>query len=140
MPYADVAAAIGAEVDWVIETIKRFNAEGKVRRVGVIPNHYALGYTENGMTVWDVPGDALDEVGPVVARLDFVTHCYERPRHAGVWGVQLLRDDPRADGGRKRAPDRGGQRADGRVLGSRRERLGHAVLDPNLEEDGDPHR
>lgn len=84
-PYADVAAAIDADVDWVIETVKRFEAEGKVRRVGVIPNHYALGYTENGMTVWDVPEDALDEVGPAVASLDFVTHCYERPRHAGVW-------------------------------------------------------
>jgi DNA-binding Lrp family transcriptional regulator len=84
-PYADVAAALGADVDWVIETIKRFDAEGKVRRVGVIPNHYALGYTENGMTVWDVPEDVLDEVGPAVAALDFVTHCYERPRHAGVW-------------------------------------------------------
>ncbi|PHQ37557.1 heme biosynthesis protein [Halorubrum persicum] len=84
-PYADVAAAIGADTDWVIETIKRFNAEGKVRRVGVIPNHYALGYTENGMTVWDVPEDALDEVGPAVAGLDFVTHCYQRPRHEGVW-------------------------------------------------------
>ncbi|WP_128904500.1 siroheme decarboxylase subunit beta [Halorubrum amylolyticum] len=84
-PYADVAAAIGADTDWVIETIKRFDAEGKVRRVGVIPNHYALGYTENGMTVWDVPEKALDEVGPAVAGLDFVTHCYQRPRHAGVW-------------------------------------------------------
>jgi len=84
-PYADVAAALDADVDWVIETIKRFEAEGKVRRVGVIPNHYALGYTENGMTVWDVPEDVLDEVGPAVASLDFVTHCYERPRHAGVW-------------------------------------------------------
>jgi DNA-binding Lrp family transcriptional regulator len=84
-PYADVAAAIDADVEWVLETIKRFDAEGKVRRVGVIPNHYALGYTENGMTVWDVPAGALDEVGPVVADLDFVTHCYERPRHAGVW-------------------------------------------------------
>jgi DNA-binding Lrp family transcriptional regulator len=84
-PYADVAAAIDADVDWVVETIKRFDAEGKVRRVGVIPNHYALGYTENGMTVWDVPEDVLDEVGPAVASLDFVTHCYERPRHAGVW-------------------------------------------------------
>ena len=84
-PYADVAAALDADVGWVIETIKRFNEEGKVRRVGVIPNHYALGYTENGMTVWDVPADALDEVGPAVAALDFVTHCYERPRHAGVW-------------------------------------------------------
>ena len=84
-PYADVAAAIGADADWVIETIKRFNAEGKVRRVGVIPNHYALGYTENGMTVWNVPEDALAEVGPAVASLEFVTHCYERPRHEGVW-------------------------------------------------------
>ena len=84
-PYADVAAALDADVDWVIETVKRFEAEGKVRRVGVIPNHYALGYTENGMTVWDVPEDVLDEVGPAVASLDFVTHCYERPRHAGVW-------------------------------------------------------
>ncbi|MGM0447916.1 MAG: Lrp/AsnC family transcriptional regulator [Methanobacteriota archaeon] len=84
-PYADVAAALGADVDWVIETIMRFEREGKVRRVGVIPNHYALGYTENGMTVWDVPEDVLDEVGPAVADLDFVTHCYERPRHAGVW-------------------------------------------------------
>ncbi len=58
---------------------------GKVRRVGVIPNHYALGYTENGMTVWDVPDDLLEEVGPAVASLGFVTHCYHRPRHEGVW-------------------------------------------------------
>jgi len=51
----------------------------------VIPNHYALGYTENGMTVWDVPDDLVDEVGPAVASLPFVTHCYQRPRHEGVW-------------------------------------------------------
>ncbi|WP_277555062.1 siroheme decarboxylase subunit beta [Halobaculum limi] len=84
-PYADVADAVGQPVEWVIETIKRFNQEGKVRRVGVIPNHYALGYTENGMTVWDVPDELLGEVGPAVASLGFVTHCYHRPRHDGVW-------------------------------------------------------
>ncbi|MFB6222824.1 MAG: Lrp/AsnC family transcriptional regulator [Haloarcula sp.] len=84
-PYADVAAEIDADVEWVLRTIKRFNAEGKVRRVGVIPNHYALGYSENGMTVWDVPDDVIDEVGPAIAEFDFVTHCYERPRHDGVW-------------------------------------------------------
>ncbi|MUW15116.1 Lrp/AsnC family transcriptional regulator [Halorubrum sp. CBA1125] len=84
-PYADVADALAADVAWTVETIKRFEREGKVRRVGVIPNHYALGYTENGMTVWDVPEDVLDEVGPAVADLSFVTHCYKRPRHAGVW-------------------------------------------------------
>ena len=84
-PYADVADEIDADVDWVLETIQRFNLEGKVRRVGVIPNHYALGYSENGMTVWDVPDEVIDEVGPAIAEFDFVTHCYERPRHDGVW-------------------------------------------------------
>jgi len=84
-PYADVADEIDADVDWVLETIQRFNMEGKVRRVGVIPNHYALGYSENGMTVWDVPDEVIDEVGPAIAEFDFVTHCYERPRHDGAW-------------------------------------------------------
>ncbi|WP_276258378.1 Lrp/AsnC family transcriptional regulator [Haloglomus litoreum] len=84
-PYADVAAEIDQPTEWVLETLQRFDREEKVRRVGVVPNHYALGYTENGMTVWNVPDDLVDEVGPAIASLDFVTHCYERPRHEGVW-------------------------------------------------------
>jgi len=84
-PYRDVADALDEDIEWVLETIKRFDAEGKVRRVGAVPNHYALGYSENGMTVWDVPDDLVDEVGPAIASFDFVTHCYHRPRHEGVW-------------------------------------------------------
>jgi len=84
-PYEDVADALDEDVGWVLETIRRFDREGKVRRVGVIPNHYSLGYSENGMTVWDVPDDVVDEVGEAVAAFDFVTHCYRRPRHDGVW-------------------------------------------------------
>ncbi|WP_436910258.1 siroheme decarboxylase subunit beta [Halosimplex marinum] len=84
-PYEDVADALGEDLDWVLATIKRFDAEGKVRRVGVIPNHYSLGYSENGMTVWDVPDDVVEEVGQEIAAFDFVTHCYRRPRHEGVW-------------------------------------------------------
>jgi DNA-binding Lrp family transcriptional regulator len=84
-PYADVAAAIDADPEWVRAIIKRFEREGKVRRVGLVPNHYALGYTENGMTVWNVPDDVVEEVGPRIAEFEFVTHCYRRPRHEGVW-------------------------------------------------------
>ncbi|WP_331234640.1 siroheme decarboxylase subunit beta [Natronorarus salvus] len=89
-PYADVADEIGAETEWVLRTLKRFVAEGKIRRIGVIPNHYALGYTENGMTVWNVPDEIVGEVGPAVAALPFVTHCYERPRHEGVWPYNVF--------------------------------------------------
>ncbi|WP_254863512.1 Lrp/AsnC family transcriptional regulator [Halovivax gelatinilyticus] len=89
-PYADVATAIDREPAWVRETIARFVRDGKIRRIGVVPNHYALGYTENGMTVWDVPDDVIAGVGPAVASLPFVTHCYERPRHDGVWPYNLF--------------------------------------------------
>ena len=89
-PYADVADEIDQPVEWVLATLQRFDREGKVRRVGVVPNHYALGYTENGMTVWNVPDDRVDEVGPAVASLEFVTHCYERPRHEGVWSYNFF--------------------------------------------------
>ncbi|WP_254769235.1 Lrp/AsnC family transcriptional regulator [Salinilacihabitans rarus] len=89
-PYADVAEAVGRDREWVLATLKRFEAEGKIRRIGVVPNHYALGYTENGMTVWNVPDDVVGEVGPAVAALPFVTHCYERPRHEGVWPYNVF--------------------------------------------------
>ena len=38
-----------------------------IRRIGVVPNHYAIGYTANGMSVWDVDdariAELMDEVG-----------------------------------------------------------------------------
>ncbi len=89
-PYADIADAIRQDLEWTLETIKRFNVEGKIRRIGVIPNHYKLGYTENGMTVWNVPDELVSTVGPKVAALPFVTHCYERPRHDGVWPYNVF--------------------------------------------------
>jgi len=89
-PYADVAAELDRDPAWVRGTLARFRDEGKVRRVGVVPNHYALGYAENGMTVWDVPDEDVTAVGEAVAALPFVTHCYERPRHEGVWPYNLF--------------------------------------------------
>jgi DNA-binding Lrp family transcriptional regulator len=84
-PYAAIAAALDVEAAWVRERLRALLAAGMLRRIGVIPNHYRLGYSHNGMTVWDVPDEAVEAVGAAVAELPFVTHCYERPRHPGVW-------------------------------------------------------
>ncbi|MFC7201513.1 Lrp/AsnC family transcriptional regulator [Halospeciosus flavus] len=106
-PYADVTESLDVDTDateshrtdahsarvdseWVVETIRRFNDEGKIRRVGVVPDRHALGYTESGTTVWDVPDDVVDEVGAALAELDFVTHCEERPRHEDVWPYNVF--------------------------------------------------
>jgi DNA-binding Lrp family transcriptional regulator len=42
------------------------------------------------MTVWDVADDRVDELGERVGRLDFVSHCYRRPRHPPDWPYNLF--------------------------------------------------
>ncbi|WP_416840513.1 Lrp/AsnC family transcriptional regulator [Haloferax sp. DFSO52] len=79
-PYADVAAAIDADTDDVIEAIERLLDEGCIKRIGCIVNHVVTGFRNNCMVVWDVPDDELDARGEVVGSLPYVTLCYHRPR------------------------------------------------------------
>ena len=89
-PYGAVADELGVSTDWVLRMVESFLADGTFRRVGAVPNHYALGYTENPMTVWNVPDGHVEEVGRAVGSLSFVTHCYQRPRHEGVWPYNVF--------------------------------------------------
>lgn len=89
-PYRALAELVGLDEACVIERLKRLLAYGAIRRIGAIPNHYALGFTANGMSVWDVADEAVAEIGAKVGALDFVTHCYERPRHMPLWRYNLF--------------------------------------------------
>jgi DNA-binding Lrp family transcriptional regulator len=89
-PYAAVAKKLGLEQAEVIARLKRLLDEGAIRRIGAIPNHYALGFTANGMSVWDVADEAVAEIGARIGALDEVTHCYERPRHLPLWPYNLF--------------------------------------------------
>ena len=89
-PYRAVADHIGADAATVIMRLRQLLADGAIRRIGVIPNHYALGFTANGMSVWDVADDAIADIGAKVGALEFVTHCYERPRHLPLWPFNLF--------------------------------------------------
>ena len=84
-PYHAVARQIGVSAEEVMARMHRMLETGMIRRIGVVPNHYALGYKANGMTVWDVPDEKVDELGERVGALDFVSHCYHRPRHLPDW-------------------------------------------------------
>jgi DNA-binding Lrp family transcriptional regulator len=63
---------------------------GAIRRIGVVPNHYRLGYTANGMSVWDVDDAAVDALGERVGALASVSHCYRRPRRLPAWRYNLF--------------------------------------------------
>ena len=52
-----------------------------MRRFGATVRHRNMGYSHNGMTVWNIPDNAVEAVGRAFAELRFVSHCYERPRH-----------------------------------------------------------
>jgi DNA-binding Lrp family transcriptional regulator len=89
-PYRAVAEVVGIGETEVIARLSRLLEAGAIRRIGVIPNHYALGLTANGMSVWDVDDGAIAEAGARVGALDFVSHCYERPRHLPLWRYNLF--------------------------------------------------
>lgn len=89
-PYAAVAQTVGVEEAEVIARMQRMQRDGVIRRIGVVPNHYALGYRFNGMTVWDVPDERAGELGREVGALPFVSHCYLRPRHRPGWSYNLF--------------------------------------------------
>lgn len=89
-PYAAVAEALALTEAEVIARLASMQDRGIVRRIAVAPNHYALGMTANGMSVWDVADDRISELGAQVGALPFVTHCYQRPRALPGWPYNLF--------------------------------------------------
>lgn len=89
-PYENIAQQLGIESSEVISRMKEMQHSGVIRRIAAVPNHYALGYKANGMTVWDVPDDRINQLGQQVGSLDFVSHCYHRPRNLPDWPFNLF--------------------------------------------------
>ncbi len=89
-PYAEIAGWLGISEAEVIARLSAMQARGVIRRIALAPNHYALGVTANGMSVWDVADDAAGELGAKVGALDFVSHCYLRPRALPEWPYNLF--------------------------------------------------
>lgn len=89
-PYTEIAAACGCDTQTVLQRMQLMLDRGVIRRIGAIPNHYRLGLCGNGMSVWNVDDDRLLELGARIGRLDFVSHCYERPRHLPLWPYNLF--------------------------------------------------
>jgi DNA-binding Lrp family transcriptional regulator len=89
-PYDAIAASLGVEPRVVIERLGAMLASGAIRRIGVVPNHYRLGWTANGMSVWDVDDARVHALGDKVGALPGVTHCYRRPRRLPAWPYNLF--------------------------------------------------
>ena len=89
-PYHAIGEQIGLTAEEVMRRLQTLLEAGIIRRIGAVPNHYAIGWTANGMTVWDVADDQVDALGAIVGALPFVTHSYRRPRALPAWPYNLF--------------------------------------------------
>jgi DNA-binding Lrp family transcriptional regulator len=89
-PYDEIGKQTGISANEVKFRLEVMLDKGIIRRIGVVPNHYRLGYVANGMSVWDVDDEFVDQYGDIVGALDYVSHCYKRPRHLPIWPYNLF--------------------------------------------------
>ena len=89
-PYHAVAEQVGITPDEVMVRLRAMLESGVIRRIGAVPNHYALGYKANGMTVWDVADERIDALVERIGQLESVSHCYQRPRYLPDWPYNLF--------------------------------------------------
>lgn len=89
-PWHALGEQLGMAPEEVMSRLGRLLELGVIRRIAAVPNHYALGYVANCMSVWDVVDEQVDRLGEAVGRLDFVSHCYRRPRHPPDWPYNLF--------------------------------------------------
>jgi DNA-binding Lrp family transcriptional regulator len=89
-PFLNIAMQLGVEEQEVIHRMRVLQEHGIIRRIAAVPNHYALGFRANGMSVWDVPDEMINVLGKQIGSLAFVSHCYHRPRHLPDWPYNLF--------------------------------------------------
>ncbi len=89
-PFDALGEQLGISGQEVMTRMQRLKDVGVIRRIAAVPNHYAIGYTANGMSVWDVADAQADALGRQVGALAFVSHCYRRSRHLPEWPYNLF--------------------------------------------------
>jgi siroheme decarboxylase len=80
-PYAPIVKQLGTTYQELFQWCKDFQSVGRLRRVAGIMNHRIAGFRANGMAVWKVPTERVEEVGTYFGNQQPITHSYLRPTY-----------------------------------------------------------
>lgn len=95
-PFDALAEQAGVEPDELLEFARAELGTSIRRYVGTF-HHRRIGVRGNGMTVWTVAPDRLDEVGRAMAHAPEVSHCYARNAIPGFpWTLYTMIHGPDA--------------------------------------------
>src|ERR687892_1920517 len=78
-PFEKSARRLGISSEELFARAKQYEGNGVMRRFAAILRHRDAGFSANGMIVWNVPKEKVDEVGYKIASFPQVSHCYQRP-------------------------------------------------------------
>ena len=77
-PFKVLAEEIGISEEKLLEKLNLYKEAGIMRRFAAILFHRKAGFKANGMTVWKVPEEKVEEIGYKLASYKSVSHCYKR--------------------------------------------------------------
>jgi len=89
-PFSVLASRVGCDENEVLERIRRWCAEGVIKRFGVVVRHPKVGYPANAVLVHDIPDEVVCRIGELLAGEPDVTLCYQRPRVPPDWPYNLF--------------------------------------------------
>jgi siroheme decarboxylase len=78
-PFKEFANSLGVTTAELFAKATEYENTGIMRRFAAILRHREAGFVANGMVVWHVPENKVDEVGFRFAAFPQVSHCYRRP-------------------------------------------------------------
>ncbi|MEK6252420.1 MAG: Lrp/AsnC family transcriptional regulator [Actinomycetota bacterium] len=80
-PYDAAADTVGMDPSVFLEHLSGMVDRKLLRRVAAILFHRRAGFSANGMGVWRVPEDEIQETGRRMAAFRGISHCYQRPTY-----------------------------------------------------------
>jgi siroheme decarboxylase len=78
-PFKELASNLEITTAQLFAKAAEYENTGIMRRFAAILRHREAGFVANGMVVWHVPDNKIDEVGFKLAAFPQVSHCYRRP-------------------------------------------------------------
>lgn len=78
-PFLKAVQNLGITEEQLLEKAKYYEEIGVMRRFAAILRHREAGFLANGMIVWKVPEERIEQVGAQLGAFPQVSHCYQRP-------------------------------------------------------------
>jgi siroheme decarboxylase len=78
-PFEQACLELGVTFDELRSWMQKMQENGVMRRFAAILRHRQAGFAANGMVVWRVADEHIQQAGELAAQAPEVSHCYQRP-------------------------------------------------------------